>query len=83
MAGVNDTDADADRLAVWAEGLPVLVNLIPHNAIEPDGHEASGDERVRAFADRLAQVGCRVKVRARRGADVDGACGQLAVGMRG
>jgi 23S rRNA (adenine2503-C2)-methyltransferase len=77
LAGENDTDDDADRLASWALGLPHTINLIPFNE-----HEAAfrrpDEARIAAFASRLQAAGCFVTVRRSRGGDIQGACGQLA-----
>jgi 23S rRNA (adenine2503-C2)-methyltransferase len=78
LAGVNDSDADAERLVAWLEGLPHVLNLIPfnpHHAAE--GLEASSRARIDAFAAKLHAAGTRVLVRVNRGRDVGAACGQL------
>lgn len=80
LAGVNDTPEDADRLADWLGDLRRRhnVNLIPMNEHEHSPFREPGEERLRAFAERLHQHGCFVTVRRSRSRDVQGACGQLA-----
>jgi 23S rRNA (adenine2503-C2)-methyltransferase len=77
IAGVNDSDADADRLARMARRLGAMVNLLPlHPGGEPSLTPAS-PRRLRAFADRLRAQGIEAVVRRSRGLDIDAACGQL------
>ncbi|HEV3030042.1 MAG TPA: 23S rRNA (adenine(2503)-C(2))-methyltransferase RlmN [Polyangia bacterium] len=40
LAGVNDSDADADRLVLLLRGMPCKVNLIPWNAFNKIGNPA-------------------------------------------
>ena len=79
IGGVNDQDADADRLARLARRLGALVNILPlHPGGAPDLTPTSG-ERIRAFASRLRNQGIEATVRRSRGLDIDAACGQLRV----
>jgi len=79
IAGVNDGDADADRLAKHARRLGALVNILPlHPGGAPDLTPTSA-ERIRTFAGRLRNQGIEATVRRSRGLDIDAACGQLRV----
>ncbi|HET8833751.1 MAG TPA: 23S rRNA (adenine(2503)-C(2))-methyltransferase RlmN [Gemmatimonadales bacterium] len=79
IGGVNDRDADADRLAKLARRLGALVNILPlHPGGAPDLTPTSA-ERIRAFAARLRNQGVEATVRRSRGLDIDAACGQLRV----
>ncbi|HVZ72013.1 MAG TPA: 23S rRNA (adenine(2503)-C(2))-methyltransferase RlmN [Polyangia bacterium] len=78
LAGVNDTDADADRLVRLTKGLPCKVNLIPWNPFQGPKFERPSPERIRAFQDRLRGAALPVYIRTPRGDDIDAACGQLA-----
>ena len=79
IAGVNDADADADRLAHLARRLSALVNILPlHPGGAPDLTPTPPD-RIRAFAARLRNQGIEATVRRSRGLDIDAACGQLRV----
>lgn len=82
FAGVNDTDADAARLAALLEGLPARVNLIPHNAMGALALRPPPPERVLAFQQRLREGGLRCFVRWPRGREIAAACGQLALAAR-
>ncbi len=77
--GVNDSNRVADALAKLLRGVRAKVNLIPLNPISESPLEAPSPERVAGFSDRLRQQGVTATVRKQRGADVEGACGQLAL----
>ncbi len=79
LKGVNDTDADARRLADLLAGLPAKVNLIPYNENPGLGFGDPGAERVQAFRRILEGRGFAAMVRKNRGRDISAACGQLAV----
>ncbi len=79
-AGVNDSDADASRLAALLTGLPAHVNLIPHNAFAGNHLRPPTAERVLAFQRLVHEAGVRCLVRVPRGSEIDAACGQLALG---
>ena len=79
IAGVNDSDADADQLARLARRLRALVNILP---LHPGGYDEltpTSSTRIRAFADRLRNQGVEASVRRSRGLDINAACGQLRV----
>jgi 23S rRNA (adenine2503-C2)-methyltransferase len=78
LAGVNDSDEDAARLAKLLRGIPSKVNVIPWNPHPLSNFSRPSDERVRAFQSELKARGLAVYVRRSRGDDIDAACGQLA-----
>jgi 23S rRNA (adenine2503-C2)-methyltransferase len=78
LGGVNDTDADAERLARIVRGLPAKVNLIPYNPNPGLGFQAPEAGRVEAFRDVLVRRNVTAVVRKNRGQDIAAACGQLA-----
>jgi 23S rRNA (adenine2503-C2)-methyltransferase len=79
IGGVNDSDADADRLAQRARRLGALVNILPlHPGGAPDLTPTTG-ARIRVFAERLRTQGVEAVVRRSRGLDINAACGQLKV----
>jgi 23S rRNA (adenine2503-C2)-methyltransferase len=81
IGGVNDSDADADRLAALARRLGALVNILPlHPGGAPDLTPTTA-ARISKFADRLRNQGVEAAVRRSRGLDINAACGQLRVEM--
>lgn len=79
IGGVNDSLEEADALVKLLSRVPAKVNLIPMNPISGSELAAPGEERVLAFQRRLFDRGLPAFIRKQRGAEVDAACGQLAL----
>ncbi|MEI6668124.1 MAG: 23S rRNA (adenine(2503)-C(2))-methyltransferase RlmN [Acidobacteriota bacterium] len=79
LAGVNDSDAEARKLAKLLRGLKAKVNLIPLNPAAGIAFERPTDDRINEFGRILAEHHVTVSVRKSRGRDIRAACGQLAV----
>src|SRR5579863_3537988 len=76
LGGVNDTDADARRVARLLANLNCKVNLIALNPGPGIPYETPADERVSSFQEIVRRsVPCFV--RKPRGRDIYAACGQL------
>ncbi len=82
LGGVNDTDADAQRLAKLVAGIPAKINLIPYNDNPGLGFRAPAPERVEAFHRILFDRDITAVIRKNRGGDIAAACGQLAAAGR-
>ncbi len=79
IAGLNDSDDDADRLGSLARRLGALVNILPlHPGGAPDLTPTTTG-RIQRFAERLRDQGIEAAVRRSRGLDINAACGQLRV----
>jgi 23S rRNA (adenine2503-C2)-methyltransferase len=79
VEGVNDSDADAAQLAKLARRTGALVNILPlHPGGAPDLTPTTAG-RIRAFSERLRNMGVEAVVRRSRGLDINAACGQLKV----
>lgn len=83
LAGVNDADDDATRLAALLAGIPAKVNLIPFNPYPGAAFRRPAPPAVRAFQVRLLKSGLAATLRRTRGDGVDAACGQLAAAPDG
>jgi 23S rRNA (adenine2503-C2)-methyltransferase len=79
IAGVNDGEEDAKRLARMLSGMPVKVNLIPLNEdpVYLSGLKRPDEAAIDRFAGVLARAGLRITVRRSKGRDASAACGQL------
>jgi len=77
LAGVNDSLADAERLAELVRGLPCKLNLIPWNPHPGSEFRRPEPEQVAAFKARLQALQLNTSIRATRGDDSMAACGQL------
>ena len=58
-------------------GRKAHVNLIPFNDVEGLPYRRPTDEDLTRFIDTLRRAGVSVKVRKRKGSEIDAACGQL------
>ena len=79
LAGVNDAPEDAERLVALLRGLPSKLNVIPVNPHPGSPYRTPGPEATDRFLGILSRGGMTVTLRRSRGADIDAACGQLAV----
>ena len=77
VAGVNDTEQDARRLADLIRGMNCHVNLIPVNPVKEREYVQPKARKVRDFQNKLEKYGINVTIRREMGRDIDGACGQL------
>jgi len=77
IGGVNDTPADADRLAAFARALPSKINIIPYNPVPGLDWKRPSPEGIDAFARRLYPKAPAVTVRNTMGGEIWAACGQL------
>ncbi len=77
LKGINDSKADAKRLAQLLAGIPAKVNLIPFNPWPGTAYERSTDAAITAFAEIVNRAGYSAPVRVPRGEDIMAACGQL------
>ena len=75
IAGVNDSDEHASRLAALLKGMLCHVNLIPVNHVEERAYKKSNS--VGRFRDRLESLGINATVRRELGSDISASCGQL------
>jgi 23S rRNA (adenine2503-C2)-methyltransferase len=77
LRDLNDTPAHARELAGLLHGRKAHVNLIPFNDVAGLPYRRPTQEAVSAFVATLRRSGLSVKVRKRKGSDIDAACGQL------
>ncbi|HEY8377728.1 MAG TPA: 23S rRNA (adenine(2503)-C(2))-methyltransferase RlmN [Nannocystis sp.] len=77
LAGVNDSLADAERLADLVQGLPCKLNLIPYNPHPGSAFRRPDPDQVAAFKAYLQARHLNTSIRATRGDDTMAACGQL------
>ena len=77
IAGVNDSDRQAEQLASLAGSLGAHVNLIPLNYVAERGLTPSSPSVIRHFQTLLEGKNVNVTVRRSLGGDIDASCGQL------
>lgn len=77
IAGVNDSEKEANELSKILHGLNCHVNLIPVNPVTETGYKSPSREAALAFKNKLEKNHINVTIRREMGRDIDGACGQL------
>lgn len=75
---VNDSIADARKLAAMLHGLLCHVNVIPLNPTENFSGQATTRQQAEAFKAELENHGIPCTIRVRRGLEIGAGCGQLA-----
>lgn len=83
IAGVNDSEREADSLADFAQGLPCKINLLVYNRVPGLPWRRPDERTVNTFMARLFPRCPAVTLRRSRGSDVQGACGQLGASVLG
>lgn len=77
LDGVNDSDAEIDRLIELLAGKYAMMNFIPFNAVEGADFKRPSWEKAVSLTQRLRQHGIIACLRDSAGQDIDGGCGQL------
>lgn len=77
IKNVNDSDNNAEELALRLKGLLCHVNLIPVNSVRETDYIKSSLERQKRFIDILGKNGITATVRRTLGSDINASCGQL------
>jgi 23S rRNA (adenine2503-C2)-methyltransferase len=77
LGGLNDDATHAKELARLLAGRKAHVNLIPWNDVEGLPYRRPADADLQRLIDSLRRAGVSVKVRKRKGSEIDAACGQL------
>ena len=77
IAGKNDSEEDAEKLAKLLRGMLCHVNLIRLNPVAETGLKSADKGRAPAFRDYLEAHGVPASIRRSLGQDIDAACGQL------
>ena len=77
LKDVNDGDKEAYELINLVKNKNAYVNLIPYNEVKENIYKSTDEKRALAFYDILKKAGIGVTLRAKKGDDIDAACGQL------
>jgi len=77
IAGINDSDAEMDRIVQLLAGKYAVMNFIPFNEVDGLVYRRPSPERIAAMLDTLHRRGIFAKIRDSAGQEVEGACGQL------
>lgn len=82
IAGVNDTPADAQRLAKLLRPLRAKINLIPFNPYEGAEFKRPDENAILAFQKVLLDRHYTATIRHSKGSDIGAACGQLRARLK-
>lgn len=77
IAGVNDSDEQAQKLSRLGRLIPCKINLIPFNECDSLPYKRPSDNRIEKFMKIAMKDGLLVFPRTSRGEDILAACGQL------
>jgi 23S rRNA (adenine2503-C2)-methyltransferase len=77
LEGVNDSDAELERIARLLTGKYAVLNFIPFNDVDGLAYRRPSAERIAAMVQTLKQHGILAKIRDSAGQEIEGACGQL------
>lgn len=74
---VNDSEDHLNALVSFCDGLLCHVNLLPMNPVDGAPYQPASTQTVDRWVKVLSKHGVETSMRRSRGADIDGACGQL------
>ena len=77
LEGVNDSDAELERIAQLLCGKYAIMNFIPFNDVAGLDYHRPSAERTATMVHTLQQHGILAKLRDSAGQEIEGACGQL------
>lgn len=77
IEGVNESDAEMERIAELLSGKYAVMNFIPFNEVDGLNYRRPSAERIAAMVETLKRHGILVKIRDSAGQEIEGACGQL------
>ena len=75
--GVNDSRADAVKLAALVKGFPAHINVIRYNEVDGKPMKSPSVRSTEDFVAGLNALGASATLRHSFGGDIEGACGQL------
>ncbi len=77
LEGINDSDAELERIARLLAGKYAIMNFIPFNDVDGLPYRRPSAERAAYMVHTLKQHGILAKLRDSAGQEIEGACGQL------
>jgi len=78
MAGVNDSPADAEKVARLLKGIRCKLNLIAFNEYPVSSFKTPSPETIETFQQMLIRHHYTAMIRTSKGSDILAACGQLS-----
>jgi 23S rRNA (adenine2503-C2)-methyltransferase len=78
IEGVNDSDAELERIAQLLSGKYAVMNFIPFNDVDGLDYRRPSSERTAFMVQTLHRHGILTKIRDSAGQEIEGACGAVA-----
>lgn len=78
IPGLNMADEDIKELRRFVGDLSCKLNFIPYNAVASLSYRSPSEKEIEAFLKKAQSLNQAVTLRRSRGAEIFGACGQLA-----
>ena len=79
LPGINDRNADLERLGRWFSGKNAVINLLKYNGAISNEFRTATREHLMKIKNRLEADNVRVTLRESMGNSIDAACGQLVI----
>lgn len=77
IEGINDSNAEMERIAQLLRGKYAVMNFIPFNEVDGLTYRRPSAERTAAMVQTLKRHGILARIRDSAGQEIEGACGQL------
>jgi 23S rRNA (adenine2503-C2)-methyltransferase len=77
LEGINDSDAELDRIVQLLAGKYAVMNFIPFNPVDGLPYRRPSPERIAYVVGTLNRRRILARIRDSAGQEVEGACGQL------
>lgn len=77
IEGVNDSDAEVERIGKLLAGKYAVMNFIPFNEVDGLAYRRPSTERTESMVKTLHRHGILARIRDSAGQEIEGACGQL------
>jgi len=77
LEGINDGDAELERIVQLLTGKYAVLNFIPFNDVDGLAYRRPSPERIAYIVGTLHQRGIMARIRDSAGQEIEGACGQL------
>ena len=77
LEGINDSDAELERIAQLLSGKYAVMNFIPFNKVDGLPYRRPSTGRIAYMVGTLNRQGILARIRDSAGQEIDGACGQL------
>ena len=79
LPGINDRNADLEKLIQWFSNKNVVINLLKYNGIKYNEFRPASNMEFKKIKKRLEANNVQVTIRQSLGTSIEAACGQLVI----